>query len=925
MDITGKKQRPNPNAGDRQALDKTDSFYNAAIKPMHIAVVSYAIVKQFLYTVAVPNWEGPFTRFIISVVWLTTIFIATSNKKLSKRAITLIVLLVTVFQEIVFYVLVGGDRLIFPFLVGCGFLCLMFGDLKVSIIVMAFTCLAFAAGMFLFDNNIIGMTYTQMDGVFDVAGLAFLFLMTFLIGKFTIATLDDARREAEQLRADAERATRAKGDFLARMSHEIRTPMNAIIGMSELALRDENMPQSACSHVMTIKQAGNNLLAIINDILDFSKIDSGKLEIVPGEYLFPSMINDVISIIRMRVMDTRIRFITNIDSNIPCELHGDEVRLRQILLNLLSNAVKYTDRGYVALSISGEKTDDSTISLTMTVIDTGRGIKPDDLQNMFKDFVQFDAASNKGIEGTGLGLAITKNIVQAMGGTISVTSEYGKGSVFTVTLPQKFSNPGKTAVVDNPHDKGVLIYERREIYADSIANTIENLGVRRVTVSDDAELRAKMASEEFTHIFAAACFIETIKSISMELGVKAQIVQLTMFGEGVADKEVCVLAMPVHSTSVANILNGLSDSFSGSLESACRYIAPEASVLVVDDINTNLKVAEGLLMPYKMKIDVRMNGPDAIEAVREKRYDIVFMDHMMPGMDGIETTKRIRWLPGRYYQELPVVALTANAISGVKEMFLSNGFNDFLSKPIDTSKLKTMLERWLPEEKWQLVSTTAAQAENESTADEAVAGVRISGVDVKKGITTSGGKTALYLETLAIFREDAFTKLSEIDRAMTTGDLPSYSIYVHALKSAAANIGAMGLSEKAKALEEAAKRGDRKFIDSNNQRLMADLEMLMEEIAAVTGAGGRMARDGGAGGEAELDTVELKAILDELSAALDEMNARMIKERMDKLKKFAGGGGGAEVGDVVEKIGRCVLMGAYDEALGLILMVRGKL
>jgi len=886
-------------------LDKTDSFYITAIKPTRIAVVLYAVVKQLFYTAAIPEGPGWIYRLIISAVWVATVFAVTSGKKLSKRAITILVLLITTFQELVFYVSVGGDRLIFPFLVGCGLLCVMYADLKASVVVMVFTAAAFAVAMFVFPNHIIGMTYVQMDGVFDVAGLIFLYIMIYLIGKYTIATLDKARADAEEARQAALQATQAKSDFLARMSHEIRTPMNAIIGMSELALRDEKMPQSSCSHVMTIKQAGTNLLAIINDILDFSKIESGKLDIVPSDYLFPSMVNDVISIIRMKVMDSRVRFVTNIDCNIPCELCGDEIRVRQVLLNILSNAVKYTERGYVALSISGEMAGEGAINLSMTVSDTGKGIKDEDVKKLFGDFVQVDLESNRGIEGTGLGLSITKNIVKAMGGEITVASEYGKGSTFTVKLPQRFTSPDKTAVVEDPEKKNVLVYERRDIYADSIVSTIENLGVKCTIVSGDAELREKLTSEEYSFIFAASCFVAGIKKLRVELGVSPQIVQLTMFGEASDEQNICTLAMPVYSTSVANILNGNLDEFRSGRDALSRHIAPGASVLVVDDINTNLKVAEGLLMPYKMSIDLRRNGPDAIEAIRENRYDIVFMDHMMPGMDGIEAAKRIRELPGEYYSKMPVIALTANAVSGVKEMFIKNGFNDFLSKPIDTNKLNTVLERWLPKEKW-LTVTPPAKAE---AADESGAGIRLTNVDVKKGIIMTGGKMEGYLRTLAVFRDDALAKTGEIDRALYTGDLASYLIYVHALKSAAANIGADGLSEAARALEAAATRGDKKFIDVNNPLMLTDLETLMEEIAAATGAGEK----GKPAGDVDIGAV--RALLNDLHNAINVMNAGDIDRCMKKLGEFTNA---PVIGGDVGKIVRNMFVGGYDEAAALI-------
>jgi len=595
-----------------------------------------------------------------------------------------------------------------------------------------------------------------------------------------IATISD-------LASKAEAASKSKSDFLARMSHEIRTPMNAVIGISELAMREKEVPQSTYNLLVTIRQAGQNLLSIINDILDFSKIESGMMKIVPANYHFPSLIKDVVNIIGIKASNSMLDFQVSVDKHIPDTLFGDEVRIRQIFLNILSNAVKYTTEGFVSLTVTGKQIDDQTVIITIEVADSGRGIAQKDMDVLFEDFVQLDIAKNKGIEGTGLGLAITYNLVKAMNGDITVQSEYGKGSVFTVTLPQEIS-------------------------------------VRESFVTETA---------------------------------------------------------------------------------AKAFIAPTAHVLLVDDVRTNIVVAQGLLSFYEMTVDACLSGYEAIDAVSRRSYDLVFMDHMMPEMDGVEATKRIRELPAG--KNLPIIALTANAVSGMREMFLQNGFDDFLSKPIDTAKLNAVLERWLPKDKQ--VEAALSDDGGDSSAPDGGGSVPapfvIRGVDTDIGMSRAGGSPENYIQTLSIFRGDVSAKAEEMRKALKSGDLPSLAMYAHALKSAAANIGALDLSERAKELEAAGKDGGADFINANAGAFLADLEALAEEINFIITATRKTTAT------AANDYGALKTILTELKAALAAVNIEEIDKNAHDLQTFSYA---ENAKSAVEAILRMVLIGNFDEA-----------
>ena len=737
----------------------------------------------------------------------------------------------------------------------------------------------------------------------------------------------EARHEKEK----AEASVRSKGEFLAKMSHEIRTPMNAITGMAELALR-EDMPDLAREHVLTIKQAGAHLLSIINDILDFSKIESGKLEIIPVEYLFSSLINDVISIIRMRVIDSSVLFVTFIDCNIPNALFGDEARIRQILLNILTNAVKFTEKGFVSLSIVGKcasRADgEDIVTLTIDVEDTGKGIKQEDLGKLFGEFVQIDLGSNRGIEGTGLGLAITKSLVKAMDGDISVKSQYGKGSVFTVTLPQKICQAEKMATVENPGEKSVLLYELRAIYADSVVRVINNLGVNCKPVYTDLEFQNELASNNYPFVFIASSLYNQARPICSQLKPDVKIVLLIEFGETIADQGLTMLAMPIHSISVANALNGVATAtaFSATNEATTRFTAPGARVLIVDDISTNLKVAEGLLLPYKMRIDLCSSGLQAIEAVKFKHYDLVFMDHMMPEMDGIEATAAIRAWEKENLQEnngefaqLPIVALTANVISGMRETFMAKGFNDLLAKPIDVARLDEVLNRWIPREKRELGTENKEQKTGKAETSEPLP--IIPGIDTKRGIEMTGGTLEMYRDVLAIFRADAEERLAQLQTVPDTEGLHMFVIQVHALKSAASSIGATKISARAKELEEAGRAADMELI---REQLPAFSKQLAELTNGIRlweiSAKNQKSNEQPATAKAN-DQEAIASLLNELASALESLKVDDIDRILDELKQQPLDPGTV---DSLKKISDEVLMAEYDKAAETVRLLLGQ-
>ncbi|AEF85698.1 sensor protein GacS [Treponema primitia ZAS-2] len=682
--------------------------------------------------------------------------------------------------------------------------------------------------------------------VLSALGIILAFSLSFILLRITRA----------KIQSDEE--NKSKSSFLARMSHEIRTPMNAIIGISELALREDNSPRTT-EYLGGIRQAGENLLSIINDILDFSKIESGKIDIINAEYMFASLINDCISIIRTRLMEKPVVLLTKINGLLPASFIGDESRIRQVLLNLLSNAVKYTHEGYITLIITNSNTtsntadgnliqtaNEDTMLLSFEIADTGIGIKEEDMGKLFGDFIRFDQKANQGIEGTGLGLAIARNLCRLMGGDITVKSTYGKGTAFTAFLPQRTANSEPFAEVREAKTKNVLVYETIKEYAESIVYSVETLGVPCTLAESREELSASMENQVYQYAMARSPLFGELQNLIQDAGipVKPVLVLLADQDEGVSKPDIKTIIMPLHPLTIARLLNGEIDSSGGVQHKkvSVRFTAPKARILLVDDVSTNLIVAEGLLTPYQTKVDCCGSGEEAIKFVGKQAYDIVFMDHMMPGMDGLEATAAIRALPLPYVQNMPIIALTANAVSGMKEMFLSKGFNDYLSKPIELTKLDEIMGKWIPRDKKYKNESTKTDIEKTDRGGAGNLPVILTvdyslltsiGMDLFKGIAMTGGTEASYLKVLTTFRKDALERLPLLGSIPSEQELSLFTTNVHALKSAAATIGAEAVSKAAAELEASGKAGNLALISERLPGFFRDLQNLAEHIGAT--------------------------------------------------------------------------------------------
>lgn len=705
---------------------------------------------------------------------------------------------------------------------------------------------------------------------------AALFLYTLTDALSSIAYHKFIMKEAN---IEIEHAMNTKSDFLANMSHEIRTPMNAVIGMAEMALR-EDMSPTAKSYINQIKAAGKSLLTIINDILDFSKIESGKMDIVTVEYEPMSMINDISTIISTRIDNDNVEFVLDINPDIPRLLYGDNIRIKQVIINLANNAAKFTKSGQVILKFDYEQTSDDHIDLLFSVKDTGIGIKPEDMEKIFQSFQQVDSKRNRNIEGTGLGLAISKQLLTLMNGDISVKSVYGEGSTFSFRVPQRIVNAEPSiSLAETPPAQALGAFKNKYAH-EQLLRDMDKLGIpftdlREIDIL--SYLEDKISTLQNAYLFLSQdSFTSSIMNfVSDHPNITAVISIPYNVSAHYEIQNVIEAHAPISAMTIVALYNNemLNQFDNQSSDEYYDFTAETAKILVVDDNALNLTVAKGLLEPLNMQVETALSGNEAIEKISETMYDLILMDHMMPEIDGIETTHIIRRFHPEY-NNIPIIALTANAVGDVKSMFIKEGMNDFVAKPIEVRILVTKIRQWLPKEKVRKRSISVKkEAKPKSTLPQ------IPGLNVEDALKLVGSEK-LFMDILKDYYTAIPKKARLIQSYKDNQEWHNYTIEVHALKSASKQIGAYELSDKAAALEAAGNAGDTDMIQKDTDSLL-ELYLHYIEVLAPLFPDKQDSED-----KTPISVPVLMEAFDEIAQAINDLDMDQMDATVQKLDNY---------------------------------------
>ena len=667
------------------------------------------------------------------------------------------------------------------------------------------------------------------------------FLLVYMAGwlmKVVMQRRRQERKNNDSRIAGLEETNRRTEDFLTNVSHELRTPINAVTGISAVMLKREEDADKR-KEIASIQEAGHRLFSQIEDILDYTEIDTGKMKVSKEPYVLLSLLNDVITGSQMLTEENAPEVIFDVDAKIPSALVGDARKIKKILRHLIDNAVRFTKKGGVYVRVY-TLTKPYGVNLCMEVSDTGIGIEKEDLEKITEKFFKSDGGKNRRTGGLGLGLPIVYGMVTAMEGFMQVDSNLNDGTTVTVSIPQAVADAAPGMVLENRTSLSLACYVRlekyeipkvREYYNEMISHLVTGLDVPLHQVSDLEELKKLVSVYRLTHLFAGREEYEESRQFLDSLDQDVEIIVVADERFALPDSgRVKLLNKPFYSFMIASVLNAEASGDTEILKEK-RMLCPGVKVLVVDDEPMNRRVAEEIFKGYQMQVQTAESGRMAIDLCEREDFDLVFLDHMMPEMDGIETLKRLRKIHTDSGRGLTVIAFTANAVSGAREMFLKEGFDEFVSKPIEYSEMEHVLRKVLPKSAIIWVDENIENIEKGDKNFEKDSRHEVVQINTKSALAYCKNDMNFYQELLHKFVVDADKKKSEIDHYLKREDYDNYRIVIHALKSTAKMIGADALSELAQELEAAVQNKDIGYVREHHEEMLLEYSRVVDRIS----------------------------------------------------------------------------------------------
>ncbi len=693
-------------------------------------------------------------------------------------------------------------------------------------ITMAYEIINLAAGGMKFDSLTLTRTLLHVAVV----------TMTAWISRTIINKWQEVLGHSKEEITKLNESTGRLNDFIANVSHEIRTPINTILGLCNIEISKET-DRDRKNDLVAIEEAGKRIGEQISNILDFSEIDRNDVAVNYEDYMLSSVFNDLVSEIEPH-RKKNIELVIDVEPSIPSVMNTDVDKLKKILWHLIINGIKFTNEGGVYVHVSSVS-QVYGINLIIEVKDTGIGMDEHQLEMIYDDFYKADSGRDRTTGGLGLGMMIVHGFVKSLGGFMIIESSIGGGTSVRVSIPNRIIDPNPCMSIKDRESISLgayLHFEKypnphvREFYDSMVRNIVTGLKVSMHRVDNLDSLRALVDNKKLTHLFAGPeeynSAVEYMESLASDVLVTV-VANPEELNRPTASK-VRVMPKPFYCFPVVGILNSKpgDDVFE---EGAVSFTGARA--LIVDDEPMNLIVSSGMLRRYGMIVTTCESGQGAIDLCRQNEYDVIFMDHMMPVMDGVEAMRRIRSEQTRSKIITPVIAFTANAVSSAREMFRQAGFDGFVAKPVDMVELERVLKRVLPP---ALVVANSNQPPKEDHSgiapDDIFDRLKAIGVDTDTGMYYSQNDAEFYKTLLNQYAQESTAKKKTMEESLALGNLGDYAIQVHSIKSTSKMIGEMNLSEMAKELEEAAKRGDRAFVDKSHDAMLAVYERLLDAI-----------------------------------------------------------------------------------------------